>query len=292
MKTVILGQGAIGTLLAARCEQLHLDYAVMGRQTRLHTLHFQPLTGAGQILSSPSISPAQLRGDELLLLPLKAYQLLPAIQSLKPFLHQQPLLLLHNGMGVLDEVQPLLAGHTVIQGITRLAVLKEGSQVRETGRGATDLAWVTGYNAQAKDVLSTLLSPCTWHADLLPAMWQKLAVNAVINPLTALYQIKNGELAAKAHRSAIHQLCKEIGQLMQTLKLPGAGNLEATVLQVIQATADNNSSMYQDLRLGRRTEIDYINGFVCKKAHELGLQVPHNEALWRQIKAQEQTTGS
>ena len=285
MRLVIAGQGAIGSLLAARCEGLSLDYAVMTKQGEPHPIRFRSLEGDQRCFTPAAIRPASLTGQELLILPLKAYQMVTAIQSLTPHLHRQPLLLLHNGMGVQEEVQALLAGHALIQGITRIAVLKEGQQVLETGRGQTDLCWIRGQDIQAQSLLERVLAPCRWHQDLLPAMWEKLAVNAIINPLTALYGIRNGELAHPSYQTEIRGLCGEIGQLMQALRLPPCTDLETSIGEVVKATATNYSSMYQDLRHGRPTEIDYINGYICKKASELGLPVPKNLALWQQIKA-------
>jgi 2-dehydropantoate 2-reductase len=57
------------------------------------------------------------------------------------------------------------------------------------------------------------------------------------------------------------------------------------VADVIQGTAGNRSSMLQDVTLGRRTEIDYITGYLLHVAEQLGIDAPHNRALLETIKS-------
>ena len=56
------------------------------------------------------------------------------------------------------------------------------------------------------------------------------------------------------------------------------------VQQVITATANNYSSMHQDIRFKRQTEIAFINGYISTKAEELNIKVPHNQRLVEQIR--------
>ena len=60
--------------------------------------------------------------------------------------------------------------------------------------------------------------------------------------------------------------------------------LQHKVQQVISATAQNYSSMQQDLQYKRRTEIEAINGYVVQQAKRYQLAVPQNEALLQQVR--------
>ena len=64
-------------------------------------------------------------------------------------------------------------------------------------------------------------------------------------------------------------------------------NLLFYVHQVIESTAENISSMLQDIRAQRRTEIDYITGFLLKRARAHGLAVPENARLFELVKRKE-----
>ncbi|MCK8360284.1 2-dehydropantoate 2-reductase, partial [Erwinia amylovora] len=59
------------------------------------------------------------------------------------------------------------------------------------------------------------------------------------------------------------------------------------VLEVISTTAANTSSMLQDVRAQRRTELDYINGYVIRRARAQGLSTPTNSRPFEVIKRQE-----
>ena len=86
-------------------------------------------------------------------------------------------------------------------------------------------------------------------------------INAVMNPLTALEDVPNGALLEQPDR--VLGLCEELLPLLEHhgLRRPLAFWVDK-VLQVARLTAANSSSMRQDLRHHRRTEIDYMNGFV------------------------------
>lgn len=289
MKTIIIGQGAIGSLLAANFERQQVDYAVLTRGSVCQPVRLIRMDGHQPEFNPEPVVHEQLQGDELLLLPLKAFQIVAAVNQLKPYLSRQTLALLNNGMGVIEQVQQLLPGTPLIAGISKKAAYRKDSRVFETGRGNTDLGWLSRPDSDSaqtiEKLLDRLLAPCLWHQDLQPALWQKLAINAVINPLTALYNIKNGELAQPEYQQQIRQLCEETKALMQQKNLAGWQHIDAVVESVIRSTADNYSSMHQDIANSRATEIDYINGYLVQQGQQAGLNMAAHENLWRRVKA-------
>lgn len=131
--------------------------------------------------------------------------------------------------------------------------------------------------------------------ELLSVQLEKLAVNAVINPLTVLFDCRNGELLENFYivqtmRVILWEVSQVICSLPEIAAIPGrevrfsAERLYDVVIQVARATADNWSSMVQDVRKGKQTEIDYINGFVVDKAKEKGLPCTMNLMLVNVVK--------
>jgi len=115
-------------------------------------------------------------------------------------------------------------------------------------------------------------------------LWKKLAVNAVINPLTAIHNIKNGQLADAQFSDTIAMILKEWRLVAQScgiqIKLE---EMSKVVYDVIHKTANNYSSMNRDIAAGKITEIEFINGFIINQAEINGIAVPENKKLVKRI---------
>jgi 2-dehydropantoate 2-reductase len=142
-----------------------------------------------------------------------------------------------------------------------------------------------------------LLTP----AQILEAQLEKLVINSVINPLTALKGCKNGEVFnGQDGDSDCRVLVREAGAIVRELlrrRSAGAAKGSATtgrdfsdpalleaVRRVASATAGNTSSMLQDVRAGRETEIDFINGYLVRQAEVLGLPCERHKELVARVK--------
>lgn len=298
LKLAIVGQGAIGGLLASQCHNLGYDYQLLLRNKTLvePTFSLQIEDIEHQVTQiQPQISQTDhTQNFDLLILPIKAYQVLPALKSMQNNIQANTVIvLLHNGMGTIEQVKQLFPNNPCIAATTSYGAFKpEPAYIKQTGLGETHLGWITPCAPKVQTVvenaLTTLLPPSIWHQDISQALWKKLAINAVINPLTALNGIKNGDLANQQFSGLITQIYTEITKVMQgigyKIQLQELINL---VMNVVEKTANNYSSMHQDIYHNRKTEIEFINGYVVNKANELGIPVPTNQSLLNQVLALE-----
>lgn len=135
-----------------------------------------------------------------------------------------------------------------------------------------------------------LLSPeRTVQAQLL-----KLVINSVINPLTAVFNCKNGALRGDSYEAIMRLLVKEAGAIVRAL-LPDMPEkdvytdalLNHAVVEVAKLTAQNTSSMLQDVQIGRPTEIDYINGYFVAQGKKLGLPYRYHAEMVERVKSLE-----
>jgi 2-dehydropantoate 2-reductase len=117
--------------------------------------------------------------------------------------------------------------------------------------------------------------------ELLHLQVEKLVINSIINPLTVIFNCRNGEILTDRYRARLlgpllSQASEVIRSLPELQDDVGAqerfstSRLEAVVREVAEKTAENTSSMLQDVRAGRQTEIDYINGYIVRRAAEVG----------------------
>lgn len=292
MNIVIVGPGAVGSLWACALHRAGHQVSLWGTQPVSHW--------AFQLDNFPGIEfaynqPESLHTADLLLVTVKAWQVEPALRPILPHLAQETLLLfMHNGMGALDALAETLNPFPLLLATTTHGALKTSAHsVQHTGHGHTQLGALNSLGAQCEfmaEVLDHALPSAVWNAHIEHALWQKLAINCAINPLTAIHQIANGDLAQPQYRQILNEVIAEVVSVMHAEQIPvERAALSATVDDVIRATAANRSSMHQDVFHQRRTEIDFITGYVVRKAQQHGLKVPANLALYQHIHSIEQS---
>jgi len=289
MQITVLGCGALGQLwLTALYKQGHELQGWL--RVPQPYCHVNLMESTGDIFNQSFIAndPQFLAESDLLLVTLKAWQVSDAVRTLAQQLPEScPILLLHNGIGTLEELSRLQ--NPILLGFTTQAAKRDGNVIVHVANGTTHIGpgnmQAAGYSYLA-DTLHQALPDVAWHNNIGSASWNKLAVNCVINPLTALYNCPNGEL--NAHDEEIFDICDEVSQVMAREGYStSTENLFLHVKQVIDCTADNISSMLQDIREQRHTEIDYITGYLLRRARANGIPTPLNARLYEQVKRKE-----
>ena len=257
-----------------------------------------------------------------LIVSVKAPQTVRAIQALSHRLtRDSTILFLQNGMGIIDEVNEKLFPDEQYRPTYMIGIVSHGLystrnfSVVHSGEGTIALGIMpqmpmterqqpeplTLLAASARYLLRTMTRTPVFVAvgfpptDLLQQQLDKLAVNCIINPLTAINDCKNGALLSNFHFTRVMRLLlAEISLVIKNLpELKNIPNvkmrfdtvrLENLVVSIANSTAGNNSSMLQDLRLGKQTEIDYINGYIVKRGEEMGVHCVMNYMLLHMIK--------
>lgn len=290
----ILGGGSLGLLWAARCAQAGIDcrlilrtpQAVAEWQARDNHLLLEQHGQLSQ-LQVPCELAAAPSPITRLVVATKAWATAEAMNSLAPRLQpDSQLLLLQNGLGSQQGVSARFPAMRVLYGsVTDGAWKRSVNHVVWAGVGRTLIGDPLQQPAPAwLRTLSKADISWQWEPDILAVLWKKLAINCAINPFTALHDCANGEVPARAG-PAFAPLLAEMHALLvsQGVQLALA-ELQQQVLDVIQATAANSSSMRQDLRAGRRTEVDFILGYACRTAQQARLDTPTLDALYQQLR--------
>lgn len=291
----IVGRGAIGLLAAARLQQAGYTASLWLKQSDVISLRFTNLKQQHQ-QQTLLPQPADM-AIERLIVPVKAYDVLNAVAQLLPYLSANAQLVIsHNGM---IPIAPLLARLGPAQGLwflstSQAAYKPAADHVVHSGEGLSYLAKLTasdGDDSQIITAMNAALGPVTVVPDIYPILWQKLAINAAINPLTALENCQNGQLAQPRYQAKISALTTEVCLVASALGYPmdPAATLQR-VYQVITATSGNYSSMQQDMQAGRQTEIAAICGYVCQQAAKLQLAVPVNQQMLSRVLAKTATS--
>lgn len=288
MKITVLGCGAIGQLwLAALHRQGHDVQGWLRVPQPFCFVNLQQLDGERVHLQLPANDPDHLAHSELLLVTLKAWQVSDAVAGLLPRLSPRcTILLLHNGMGTREELPAL--EQRVLAGVTTHAARRDANLVVHVAAGITHIGSITGADAQGSfaELLHQALPDVAWHSSITATCWLKLAANCVINPLTVMHRCTNGELSV--YPQQLEALCQEVALVMDREGFhTSTESLLLYVNQIIQHTAANTSSMLQDILAQRHTEIDYITGYLLRRARVHGLTLPENGRLFEYIKRKE-----
>ncbi len=289
--TGIVGQGAIGLLAASQLALRQYPFHLLLRQPQHNSLVLNFRTQQQDYPLLLNCRPPQ-QPITLLLVPVKAFSVQSALQQWLPLCAVDAnIVLCHNGMGTLEPAQQqLIPGQKLWFASTTHGALKTGPhQLEHTGIGRTVLGPVNDVAKHAVApvaLLDAALGPLEIVRDILPVLWQKLAINAVINPLTALLMVRNGELTKPQYRAQIDQLVAEFCQVASTQgQRFAAPSLVQTVLSVAANTAGNYSSMQQDRAHKRPDELEFITGFLLRTAAEAGIAIPAHQQLFQQLRA-------
>lgn len=249
---------------------------------------------------------------ECLIVAVKAPQTVSALKSVSHRLTpESTVFLLQNGMGTIEEVNekvfpdPYQRPNYMMGIISHGLLRQEPFRVSHTGVGTTILSPVPSraaltpveknadWPASTKYLLRTLtLTPplvavAETPTSFLQYQLEKLAMNCVINPLTVLLDCENGELLynyniTRAMRLLLIEISTVICALPELQGVPGVNarfapeRLRHMVVQLANRTAKNASSMLQDVRRGKETEIEYLNGYIIRRGEELGIKCALN----------------
>ncbi|KAI7907292.1 2-dehydropantoate 2-reductase [Cokeromyces recurvatus] len=249
---------------------------------------------------------------ESLIVSTKANHTLNAIKQVIPRLSSQStILLLQNGMGVaeelVDNLWPNKAPPTILIGVNRHAVERIASYdiCHHSGYQDPDALRIgqfptkdhSSVTIQESKLLQKIIetpelqaAQLSWE-EIRVKMYKKLIVNACINPVASLLMsknigtIKNGNPGGIAMMRAI---CEEAYDVFKD-DLPGesVNTLMNMVLAINKEAGENICSTLQDIKANRLTEIDYINGYICKMGYKKNISVKSNQAIVNLIHAKE-----
>lgn len=304
-RITIVGPGALGCLLGARFSLAGFEVALLDyRPERADLLRRQGITLVRHnkktwVQIPVYYQPEAVLQPDLLFLCVKASNVAAALHHLRPLLHAGNLLItLQNGITHLELLREGL-GHEKAwaAGVTALgAHLRAPGEVVFAGSGLSRFGFIGSTNHVADQLLDravTALRLSGFDAEVTESIeqriWEKLLINVGINALTAIHDLANGRLLENpALVSTMRAATAEAEEVAKGHGIVLTGDSLARTIAVCHATAANISSMLQDVRRRKPTEIEAINGAIVRLAEVLGIEAPVNRSLTAQVKRLEQ----
>jgi len=302
MNIIVVGQGAMGLLwyhhLAISTPATNLSLLASTQQNLIddsyHFIDSHDKSYQGKVNYAYD---EQITNADVILLCVKSFQIYTVLEQMALYLKANTTIILaHNGMGTLAELPKAFVNrHNIYALLTTHGCLRKNSlHITHTGVGITDIGLLSGkVEVTAQQALTRLLNnalPCvTLHNNIEEKQWLKLAINCVINPITALHNIDNGQVNNDIFTQ---QIANTLAELVLVAKSEGIdlnlALLIKTVQKVASATAKNCSSMRCDVLAHKQTEINYINGYIHKLGIKHNIATPENTQLWQAILRQAQ----
>ena len=284
----IVGAGAIGQYIAYELAS-YFPVCLHSRHSTLRNIEFEDIHNQSHSLELVDDDNNDNNDIQLLIICTKSFEALAAFKQYQPRLSATSIVLcLFNGLGPQFEIEKAhpntwLATTTV--GVRKLATNK----IKHTGLGETLIGKTSDQPLISPLFSQNIIACLPWQhsTNILEKLYLKLAINSLINPLTAIYNCKNGALLnnAKALRT-MQGLASEIEELCKSLTI----HLHATDIfkiscEVAQKTAENYSSMQQDILNKRQSEIELINGYWQQLGMLTGIITIYNSKMIEQVKA-------
>jgi len=289
-KIFILGAGAVGSCYGALLSGAN-DVTLIGRLPHVDAIRSGGLVLDGDIkgrfhLKAES-SISDIPAGSLILLTMKAQDAGKACEALRPMLRGDTVLLaLQNGLGIKELVQRAIAGKArVARGLVLMA-----AEFFEPGkitywRGPTILEKTEiGMEIQALFEGSGLQTEVA--SDIRAQEWNKLVINCIVNPISAILRVRDHEAAAPALSGTRHAIIRECASVAEAEGVHLDGRLEEDMELRIKSYR-NYSSMYQDMAKGKATEIGFLNAKIVELGREHGIDAPVNGALTELIRFME-----
>ncbi len=293
MRIVIFGAGSLGCALGALLSRAN-ELALVGRRANMSAIRKGGLRIVGDIDLRVKLDAREtideLKSPDLLIIATKAYDTLSAIDACKGWAEEDAMVLtLQNGLGNLEAIREWKGKKAFGGTITMGANLLEPAKVRLSGLGRTIIG--SDLNPSGARRIVTAFSnsgiPTFVKNEIQGEIWAKAAISACVNPMTGILRIPNGKLLDSVPVSRmLSEICAECESVARAegIRLPYR-SMVRRVRAVVKDTANNHSSMLQDIERGRRTEIAQINGAFVLLGMSSNVKTPLNLTMLAMVES-------
>ncbi|WP_340085240.1 2-dehydropantoate 2-reductase [Siminovitchia sp. FSL H7-0308] len=293
MKVGIIGGGSIGLLLAAylgkcvditvytRTEEQAGELAEKGIRLVTHKEDFFTKVKARKEFGD-------LNRQDFIFVAVKQYHLDDLVPIVREIASDIPLCFLQNGMGHLEWL-PSLPNKTIFLATVEHGAKREDSRtVAHNGIGKINIGLYRGDSSSFQTLFGCKHPnfPFQFHHDYEGMLVEKLIANALINPLTVIFQEKNGALVENPYYFQLFRLLFE--EIYEIFPDDDKEKTFQKVVNICQNTKDNTSSMLKDIQGGRKTEIEAILGYALRSASQKGLNPKTLQTVYLMVKGIEQ----
>ena len=287
----VMGAGAVGCYYGGMLARAGHTVTLIGRQQHVDAIQRDGLLLDTQAFTEhvplrASTDPGAVAGATLVLFCVKSTDTESAAALIRPHLLPGTLVLtLQNGVDNALRLQAALPQQEVAASVVYVATEMAGpGHVRHHGRGELVIA-ASASSTAAAALLVAAGVPTEISSNVEGALWAKLILNCAYNALSAITQQPYGRLVqAQGVPGVLRDVVRECLAVAQADGITVPGDVAQAVERIAQTMPGQLSSTAQDLARGKRSEIDYLNGYVLRRGEALGVATPVNRVLWTLVK--------
>ena len=300
MKIAVLGAGAMGGLYSAYLSR-HNEVTVIDVNAQVvekinaDGLEVQEPDGTSNIYHPHAVlSTEGMEPVDLIVVFVKAMFSESALNNNKSIIGPETYLMtLQNGSGHEDMLGKFVPQEHIIIGTTQHNASVAGFGVtKHGGSGMTHMGCVTG-DVNRLQKFADAFTECGLDADVSDGVqkmiWNKMFTNVSASALTGALQVPLGFISADEHA---WQLCCQL--IREAVDVAAALGMDfdydekvAEVKAVCDKSPNGLTSIYADLRDGRRSEVDTISGSIVRAGVKAGVPTPSHRFLVGLIHAME-----
>ena len=302
MKIAVIGSGAMGGSYGAQFAQAgHAVTLVDSWQEHVETINREGLHADGALgdhrfrLDAYTTPPTGLNADLAIIFVDTNNTQAGALAAKQVLAPNGYVITFQNGIGNVEALQDVLGENRVLGGSSMCSAASQGpGHVTLTHLDKTSIGEIDGVERDRTLALAAMLDeaglPTSIVPDIMATIWQKFIVNCAFNALCATTGLRTGEMMHVAEMDALQdRILEEVAAVTEAKKIMLPDPETIAKIKVDGPKRMNKPSMLQHITVGRKTEIDAINGALIREARSLGIPTPYNEALVALLKGREQS---
>jgi 2-dehydropantoate 2-reductase len=294
----VIGAGAVGSYFGGLLARAGYDVTLIARQEHVKAiqengLYMECQSFQERVSVKASTEYQAIKNADLVLFCVKSPDTESVAQEIKPYLSEDSIILsLQNGVDNAERIRAVLL-NPVYPAVVYVATGMAGpGHVKHFGRGELVIGDQDGDKAcfdqlmLLQEFLNNGNVPCSISKSIKHDMWLKFLVNCSYNAISGIGQIEYGQMIQSAHINVlIEQIVKEF--LAVAEKEGIYISPEQAVLanaQIAKTMTKQKSSTAQDLMKCKKTEIDFLNGYIVRRGLIHQIQTPANQSVHALVK--------
>ncbi|HZK56544.1 MAG TPA: ketopantoate reductase family protein [Desulfosporosinus sp.] len=309
MKILVIGLGALGTVYSCFLTLAGHEVTGLIRPASLDKIKTDGVKVTGiwgehtTKLSNVVSDVSELTHEnfDMIIVTVKSFVTEELAQQFAPLVGDNTLVfLLQNGYGNFEAASKsisenkivlgrvIFGAETIATGESRVTVFADDVMIGSP-KNLVNLELLEKY----AEIFSKAMIPTRASLKIMEYIWGKIIYNSALNSLGAIFEVSYGELVEEpVTRDLMNKMIGETFELLRVTNVPTLWPDDESYLSnfyenLVPSTSSHHSSMLQDIRSGRRTEIDALNGAIVELAHRSGSPVPVNELIVAMVKAKE-----